>query len=216
MISAAVWLAPLLHEPIHALAYGVLAAGVVQLAFQLPALARVQLLVRPTWGWHHPGTRKVMALLIKVLTPAFSSRQDTRTPVRVAVGCMVLNMGSCVLFALGLRAWGYDAPHIGLSAATALSTILQATLLAVFLRDTVSWRVGSATWLGLARLIVGLVVMGLFILSVTPDSAWWNASSMVQRGAALGGIILASVATYVTTLACMGLRPSDLRSVGDH
>ncbi|NOS88140.1 MAG: murein biosynthesis integral membrane protein MurJ, partial [Methylococcaceae bacterium] len=40
MIAAALWLAPLMAEPIVALAWGVFAAGVVQLLFQLPSLWR--------------------------------------------------------------------------------------------------------------------------------------------------------------------------------
>jgi len=79
-------------------------------------------------------------IVIKVLTPAFSSRQDTRTPVRIAVGCMVLNMVCCIVFGLGLKHLGYDAAHVGLSAATAISTVLQAVLLAVCLRRVVTWQ----------------------------------------------------------------------------
>jgi putative peptidoglycan lipid II flippase len=47
LIGAALLLAPHLEPPVMALAWGVLLAGIVQLAFQLPFLARLGLLPRP-------------------------------------------------------------------------------------------------------------------------------------------------------------------------
>lgn len=67
MIGGALWLAPRLHTPIMALGWAVLAAGVLQLAFQLPALAQLDLLTMPRWGWPHPDVRKVAALMVPTL-----------------------------------------------------------------------------------------------------------------------------------------------------
>jgi putative peptidoglycan lipid II flippase len=64
LIAAALWGAPLMAEPITALAWGVFIAGVVQLAFQLPAVARLGLLRRPRWGWRHSGVRKILKLML--------------------------------------------------------------------------------------------------------------------------------------------------------
>jgi putative peptidoglycan lipid II flippase len=63
LIAAAVWLAPAMDEPIVALAIGVFLAGLVQLAFQLPFLARIRLLPRPRWGWSDPGVQKILRLM---------------------------------------------------------------------------------------------------------------------------------------------------------
>jgi len=46
MIGAALWLAPRLTQPVMALAWGVLIAGVVQLLFQIPFLVRIGILPR--------------------------------------------------------------------------------------------------------------------------------------------------------------------------
>ena len=64
LIAAALWGAPLMAEPITALAWGVFIAGIVQLAFQLPAVARLGLLRRPRWGWRHRGVRKILKLML--------------------------------------------------------------------------------------------------------------------------------------------------------
>ena len=67
MIGAAVWLAPQMAEPVTGLAWGVFIAGVVQLAFQLPFLARLGLLRWPRWGRGHVGVRKIMRLMLPAI-----------------------------------------------------------------------------------------------------------------------------------------------------
>lgn len=61
MIASAVWLAPLLAEPIEALAWGVLLGGIAQLGLQIPALARAGLLARPRVEFRDPGVRALFA-----------------------------------------------------------------------------------------------------------------------------------------------------------
>lgn len=63
MISAALWLAPLCPQPILALAYGVLLAGVLQLGFQWPFLRKLASLPRPRLGFDDPGVRRILRLM---------------------------------------------------------------------------------------------------------------------------------------------------------
>ncbi len=49
---------------VEVLAWGVLVAGVVQLLFQGPSMARLKLLPRPAVDTHHPGVRQVGRLLV--------------------------------------------------------------------------------------------------------------------------------------------------------
>ncbi|RZA29499.1 MAG: murein biosynthesis integral membrane protein MurJ [Lysobacteraceae bacterium] len=67
MIAAALWLAPLMSGSVIALGWGVFAAGILQLVFQLPALAKLGLLPRPRWGVAHAGVRKIMKLMVPTL-----------------------------------------------------------------------------------------------------------------------------------------------------
>jgi putative peptidoglycan lipid II flippase len=50
-----------------ALAWGVLVAGVVQLLFLLPALARLGLLPRPRWGLGDPGVGRILKLMLPAI-----------------------------------------------------------------------------------------------------------------------------------------------------
>jgi putative peptidoglycan lipid II flippase len=63
MIVAAVWIAPLLAEPILALAWGVLVAGIVQLLFQFPALKRLGLVPRLQLGLSDPAVMRTLKMM---------------------------------------------------------------------------------------------------------------------------------------------------------
>ncbi len=67
MISAALWLAPLMDGSVKALAWGVFVAGILQLVFQLPALAKLGLLPRPKLDFAHAGVRKILKLMLPTL-----------------------------------------------------------------------------------------------------------------------------------------------------
>lgn len=67
LISAALWLAPLMDEGIVALAWGVLIAGITQFVFQLPFLGQIRLVPRPRSGFHDPGVRRVLKLMLPAL-----------------------------------------------------------------------------------------------------------------------------------------------------
>lgn len=49
------------------LAWAVLIGGILQLAIQIPFLAKLGLLVRPRWGGRHPGVKRVMKLMLPTL-----------------------------------------------------------------------------------------------------------------------------------------------------
>ena len=67
LIGAAIGLAPRLDEPATALAWGVFVGGVAQLAFQLPFLGRIRMLVRPRLRRAHAGVRRLLRLIVPAL-----------------------------------------------------------------------------------------------------------------------------------------------------
>lgn len=60
MIAAAIFVAPHVDPPVLALAWGVFAGGVAQLALQIAPLARIGMLPRPRFDWRHEGVRRVL------------------------------------------------------------------------------------------------------------------------------------------------------------
>lgn len=51
------------QRSVHVLAYAVFAAGILQLLFQLPFLARIGMLVRPRWGGSDQRVRRIVRLM---------------------------------------------------------------------------------------------------------------------------------------------------------
>ena len=68
LIGCAVFLAPHFSQPVVALAVGVFVAGVAQLAFQLPFLARLRLLVWPELKRAHDGVRQIFRLMLPAIS----------------------------------------------------------------------------------------------------------------------------------------------------
>ena len=96
VIAAMLWLAPYFEVPAKALAWGVLAAGILQLLVLWPALGRLGL--RPTLkpGFNHPDVRRVAKLMLPTL---FSS----------SVGQLNLLVGTVFasLLVTGSQTWLY-------------------------------------------------------------------------------------------------------------
>jgi len=67
LIACAILLAPYMTRPELALAWGVLIAGVAQLLFQLPFLARINLFPIPRWRHGHEGVARIKKLMLPAL-----------------------------------------------------------------------------------------------------------------------------------------------------
>src|SRR6266545_4029375 len=63
MILGAAVIAPRLSEPTYGLAAGVLLGGLLQIAIQVPQLARLRAVGRPELGWRDPAVRSVLLLM---------------------------------------------------------------------------------------------------------------------------------------------------------
>ena len=67
MILAAIYLSPRFEQPVVALSWGVLIAGVAQLLFQIPFLFHRKLLVKPSLMMKDPGVQRVLKLMVPAL-----------------------------------------------------------------------------------------------------------------------------------------------------
>jgi putative peptidoglycan lipid II flippase len=141
--------------------------------------------------------------LIKVFVPAYYSRHDSRTPVRIGVIAMVSNMVMNVLLILPLQ-------HAGLALATSLSGFINAALLFRGLRRAGVYRPGRG-WRRLAlQLLLAAAVMTAVLLFGRGDLTQWLAWHAAERAAHLALWIGAAAAAYVASLWLAGLRPKDM------
>jgi len=64
MILAALTLRDFFQEPIVALAVGVMAGGILQLAMQWPFLVKMGVRLKPDFHFHHPGVKRIGLLML--------------------------------------------------------------------------------------------------------------------------------------------------------
>jgi putative peptidoglycan lipid II flippase len=74
LIACAIFLRPHLDEPVMALAWGVLIAGVAQLTFQIPFLVKIEALPRPQVDFKDEGVRKILTLMLPAIFGASVSQ----------------------------------------------------------------------------------------------------------------------------------------------
>lgn len=152
-------------------------------------------------------------MLSKVLLPAFYSRHDTKTPMKVAVWTVLVNVLLIALFVTLLRRSGSAYGHIGIALATALAGIFNAAALWWCLS-----REGIYTpepgWL---KWILKIAVACLGMASVLVYVRWyvgdWRLLPGLMRLAWLMVAVIAGGAAYLACHWIFGLRLRHLREV---
>lgn len=146
------------------------------------------------------GIGLVALSFVKVLAPAYFSRQDTRTPVRVGMVAVAVNVVLNLIF-IGPLA------HVGLALATSLAAVVNAALLLRGLLRTGCYQPGGGWPRLLAAICVASLVMGGLLWSLTPVAALWSGFDVLGRSVRLAGLIATGAATYLLVLRLFGIRP---------
>ncbi len=145
-------------------------------------------------------------ILVKVLLPGFYSRQDTKTPVKIGIKALVINMVFNILIVVPWFMMDYPGAHAGLAIATSISAFSNAFLLYRWLRKHGVYSPANGwarVWL---QVVVGNSVM-LMILWIDRYSIeqWLSWSTSEQIIQLLFSIGLAMVA-YFACLFVLGVR----------
>ncbi len=160
---------------------------------------------------------------VKILAPGFYARQNTRTPVRIAVIALAANMGLNIVFVLALTAWlaggrfddglfaalaAHPGAHVGLAAASSAAAWLNAGLLWRHLAlDGLRPRPMSRA-MTLAPLAAA--AMGAAVLLLAPVGEHWLEWSLATRLGWLAAMVALGAAIYAAVLRIGGLRPGQL------
>ncbi|WP_338065243.1 murein biosynthesis integral membrane protein MurJ [Thiomicrorhabdus xiamenensis] len=142
-------------------------------------------------------------ILVKILAPAFYSRKDMKTPVRVAVIALVTNT------VLNLLLIGPFA-HVGLAAATSISAFVNAGLLYWYLRkQSVFSPMAGWVKLSLQIMVANIALIG-FLVAANPDISEWLVFDVWQRLGWLALLVFGSILIYMVILVAVGLNPKRL------
>ncbi len=164
IIAAALWLAPLLEQPIIGVAIGVVIGGLAQFVIQLPGLHTRGLLFRWRFTPRHPGVRKIGLLIVPTLLGV------SATQINLTVSTVLASYfpgGPTYLF-YGMRLIQFPLGILGIALATALLPTLsdQASRRAMDdLRDTLGFGLRMIGFL-MAPAMVGIIMLRYPIVHV--------------------------------------------------
>lgn len=145
-------------------------------------------------------------ILIKILANGFYARQDTKTPVRIGIQAMCLNMLLNVTLVLWMINTDFIAPHVGLALATTGSAYFNAIMLAWRLhKDSILENLGIFSHTLLKILIACSAMSGVIILML-PEINNWSDWDWFKRIVELCRLILPSILCYGFMLWIMGIR----------
>lgn len=132
-------------------------------------------------------------ILVKVLTPGYYARSDTRTPMRFAMISIAINLGLNLLFILPLK-------HVGPPLATALASTVNVWMLYHTLKKRGHFQSDARLRRKIPRLAIAAVVMGVALYWLSPMVLPYLSGSIVRRVAGLGLLVSAGLAVYA--IAC--------------
>ncbi|MCZ6618423.1 MAG: murein biosynthesis integral membrane protein MurJ [Gammaproteobacteria bacterium] len=194
LISAMLFAADLFTNPVFALAWGVFAAGLVQLLFQFPSIRRLNLTVVPRLSTSHKEARQVGRLLVPAVLAASVSQINTLIDTILASTLLT-----------GSISWLYYSDRlmelpIGL-VAVALGTVLLPNLSrldAAGERDKFS---ASLDWGLRLGLLLGLpAAVGLYVLAVPLISTIYLRGALTEMDARMAAVSLQAFSFGVVAL----------------
>lgn len=141
-------------------------------------------------------------VLIKVLAPGFYAREDTRTPVKIATGCVVANTAIALALLKPLGALGIA--HVGIAFATAASAWLNTVALATILHRRGHLVPDAGLRRRAPRALAASLVMAAALWAALKPLAPWLAGGSSHRAAALGVLVVIGLAVFGAAALVLG------------
>jgi putative peptidoglycan lipid II flippase len=128
-------------------------------------------------------------ILVKVLSPAFFARQDTKTPIQASITALVVNL------VLNLLLMG-PLLHVGLALATAVAAWVNVGILATILLRRGHLRIDRRLRSRAPRALAATVVMGLSVLWLASALEARFALGEAERFTALAALVFGGMVIY--------------------
>jgi putative peptidoglycan lipid II flippase len=147
--------------------------------------------------------------MVKVLAPGYFARQDPRTPVRVGMISLGVNMGFNVLVVLPLARSGFPAPHVLLAFSTGMGAVINSALLFRGLRRAGVYHAAPGWRKFALQVLLANIAMGLAL--------WWSGGGLErwleygawERAWRLGACVAGGAAVYFAVLWLTGFRQQE-------
>lgn len=142
-------------------------------------------------------------ILVKVLAPGFYAQKNTKTPVKIGVVAMLVN----IVFSLILFRF---MAHVGLALSTSIAALVNATALFVILKRQQIFIVQPGWFRFLAQVSIAGVMMVLCLTWLTPPLNYWLEASAWTRFINVMLLVLCGGFCYGLSLLILGLRAKQL------
>ena len=133
-------------------------------------------------------------ILVKVLTPGYYARHDTKTPMRYAMISIAVNLGLNLALIMPLK-------HVGPPLATALASTVNVWMLYHTLKKRGHFEADARLRRRVPRLALAALIMGVAVFFVAPLIDPYLTGSLLRR--LLGLMALVSAGAVVYALACL-------------
>ncbi|MDC1131430.1 murein biosynthesis integral membrane protein MurJ [Gammaproteobacteria bacterium] len=144
-------------------------------------------------------------MAMKVLVPAFFSRQNTKTPMLIAFLSLLINV--CLNY---LLAFYFGLGHLGLAIASSISAIVSVIILSFILkRDGLISFTGILSAFSLRVLIASVALISF--LSIFNQYFDFELFSQTQRLLHLVAAVIGSLIIYFGSSFILGVRPADFK-----
>ena len=143
-------------------------------------------------------------ILVKVLAPAFYSRQNVKTPVKIAIFTLTSTQIMNLIFVFGL-----DLKHAGLALSIGLGACMNAGLLFYFLRKNDVYKPQAGWLMFMSKLAVAVIAMAIALHFAAGSDATWLGYKLLPKIMHLLGLLVLGSAVYFLALWLMGIRAKD-------
>ena len=148
-------------------------------------------------------------ILVKIISPAFYAHQDTKTPFKIAMVCIVVNL----FFNLALMG---SLRHVGMALATSIAGWVNVIVMIVILLKR-SWLIIEKDLvLQIGKITAASVVMAIALVPIQSAAQSYMHSGELVRFITLGAMVSLGALTYVIasfTLNSMDCRSAILRRI---
>jgi putative peptidoglycan lipid II flippase len=130
--------------------------------------------------------------LVKVIVSAFYSLQDTKTPVKIAVVALVVNIIAGVILMFPMK-------HSGLALATSIASAVNVIMLFVILEGKVGKFLKRDFYISVSKTVLSSLIMGVAIIAVTYSLHWNNQGPFHERLFILIISIVVGIVIFITS-----------------
>ncbi len=143
-------------------------------------------------------------IMIKILVVPFFANENTKTPIKVALICMIINL---ILNLILIR----DFLHVGLAISTSVSAWINVFILAYLLRKRLNYYFDRSLFIVLTKVVISSAVMTFFVIKVNAFSTM-NFTDYIffDNNFTLIVCIISGIIVYAFSIYILGIKELEI------